>query len=200
MEAMISKEVVLQQPNQFLCFEDKFHINFDLICDELARRFNCTYVSYALETHDGKRIHYYSNRKWQEVFIKERFIESCPLLKFAREANVSMLEWNSLSGLLTNQEKCIMEARKDFNIGNGIGAKHRIYGMYEMSTFASTVDNREFVRTFLKNIQCFKKYVFELRTLAITSMLISGWLQLSTANFNLNKFLSMETTNPASIH
>ncbi|HLB41932.1 MAG TPA: hypothetical protein VJN02_03590 [Gammaproteobacteria bacterium] len=49
------------------------------------------------------------------------------LLKFAREENISMLEWNSLSGLLTNQEKCIMEARKDFNIANGIGVKHNTY-------------------------------------------------------------------------
>ena len=200
MKTIISQKITLQQPNQFLPFEEKSHINFDLICDELANRFNCSYVSYALETRDGKRIHYYSNRKWQEIFIKERFIENCPLLKFARETNASMLEWNSLSGLLNKQEKCVMEARKDFNIGNGIGTKHFVYGMYEISTFASTVDNYKFMNTFLKNIKHFKKYVSELRTLAITSMLISGWLQPSAANLNLNELLSVKKMNPDSIH
>ena len=189
-----------QQPNQFIFFEEKSLVSFDIICEELAKQFNCTYVSYALEMDDGKRIHYYSNRQWQGAFIKERLIENCPLLKFAREVNGNMLEWNSLSGFLNKQQKYVMDARKSFNIGNGIGAKHVVYGMTEMTTFASSADNHEFYRIFIQNIKSFKKYVSALRTLAIASMVISGWLHPSKINFNLKNISHGNPNNSHSVH
>ena len=111
-----------------------------------------------------------------------------------------MLEWNSLSGFLNKQQKKVMEARKEFNIGNGVGTKHTLYGMSEMCTFSSTVDNRNFFSTFLQNISSFKKYISQLRTLAVASMIVSGWLPLSKVNFNLKEFLAASTNNNDYIH
>jgi hypothetical protein len=199
-EKITRPKKIIQHPNQFLFFEEKSLFNFDVICEELRKKFNCTYLSYALEMVDGKRIHYYSNREWQEEFTKENLITNCPLLKFGRESNTSMLAWNSLSGHFSKQQLYVMDARKSHDIGNGIGTKNIVYGMHEISTFASTIDNKDFVRTFSQNIRCFKKYVSELRTLAIASMVVSGWLHPSKINFILQDAFTKNSLSANYLH
>lgn len=117
-------------------------------------------LSYALEINNGKRIHYYSNPDWQEIFIKEKLINHCPLLKFGRESSTSILDWNMLFSSLNKKQRRVMDARRAMNIGNGIGAKQSIYNFLEMVTFASDCEN----------------YVMDFR----------GYLDPSKVNFNLN--------------
>ena len=161
--------------------------NFQEIYNELSRVIDCSYFSYAIETVDNKRVHYYSREDWQEAFIKDRLILDCPLLKFARQSKVTMLSWSSLSSSLSKKERRVMSARESFDIGNGVGIRQTLPGgLIEMSTLASYRDNYEFPQKFMKNKDIIKENIRHIRTIALSSLAIQGLLSYDAFSLLIN--------------
>ncbi len=166
----------------FVTFDQTVVRSFDIICEQLAINFECTYVSYALELSRKKRVHYFSNKQWEAAFINEKLIADCPLLEFSQQTNASMLEWNSLTGFMNKQQQKVMQARQSFNIGNGIALRQMFYGMSEIVTLAANKNNKNMSSYILSNLEHVKKYIYEIRLLGISNMLTQGWIENNSAN------------------
>ncbi len=171
---------------------------FDSLFDKVKEDLKCSYISYALEKDKEKRIHYYSNRKWQSIFVGENLIKDCPLIAYSELTDTRILEWNTLSGILNKKQKRVMDARADFNIGNGIGLKQYVYGMREIVTFAAPIERKKFSQDVFNHLEKLKKYVHEMRTLAVASMLIQGWLSLD--EIHCKSRVNLQENVPKTVH
>lgn len=153
-------------------------MSFEAICSELERITYCTYISYALEFNNVKRIHYYSDKNWHSVFVKEKMIEECPLMSFGRQhRNATMLNWRDLAPGMNKRQRRVMDARAAHNIGNGLCLQQRVYGMREIITFASDMQYFDFPQEVFSNLSFYKPFVLQFRTIALASMLAQGWLR-----------------------
>jgi len=196
------QKIIIPKKNQSILYNDfakSATLSFEAICKQLEIQTYCTYVSYAFELNSSQRIHYYSNKDWQTTFVNEGLINNCPLVLFGRQnTHAKILCWKNLASGIGKAQRRVMQARVSHNIGNGVGLQQWVYGMREIVTFASDPQHEDYPQLIFQNLALYKKYIFQLRTIALASMMTQGWL---TSNKIIKHFEKINfEANQVTIH
>lgn len=150
-----------------LCFEfnEKEELDFYQILLQM-NKLNCTYISYTLEKTNEKRINFFSDHEWLNVYHSEGFIATCQLTNLSRINGNAIIPWNTLYPS-NQEEKRVIDARLDFNIANGITISQKINNTHEMIALGTTKDNKKFINVLNNHLPYLQGCLIKLRTLAI---------------------------------
>ena len=129
---------------------------------------DCSYMSYVYERSDGVRKHFFTDKIWLDTYIREGFIETCPLTLLGRDSDRIFIPWNHLNSL-NNTAQLTMEARADMDITNGVTIIERVGNGKEMVALATRRNNPKFYQNLMGHGDFVKRKIIELRKSVINT-------------------------------
>jgi hypothetical protein len=156
-------------PKSCIDFDEQYEIDFYRILFQLGK-LDASYLSYVVERPDGRRVNFFSDKEWLDIYQKEGFLKTCQLTRLSRYATTSpkVISWVTLQPATKDQKK-VIDARTDFDIANGITISQNVNGTHEMVALGTRRTNANFVEILYQNKAFLEACLKRLRQLAIKS-------------------------------
>lgn len=160
------RKYIMGMPVPIHCndFDENEELEYYRMLFQLGK-FDCSYLSYTLERPDGKRFNFFSNKEWLNVYQAENFITTCQLTVLSRQQGNNIIPWNTLYPATSDQKK-VLDARADFDIGNGITISQMVNGNCEMIALATRKNNVQFIHNLQTNPYFLQSCLLRLRKIA----------------------------------
>ncbi|MBM7071960.1 hypothetical protein JQC92_07900 [Shewanella sp. 202IG2-18] len=143
---------------------------FEQIFAELEYEFGCSYMFYLYEYGDRKITHS-SNPNWYDVYVKDKLIDHCPLLRaghdrFERNHEKSVIvRWNDIY-CTSKEETNVVGIRNEFKICHGISFGRSCGNFKEYLGLATDSTNASFPSLLIMNKTIIDSYLQRLRSIA----------------------------------